>query len=92
MQEFLFPLIAMITGEPVMLLAAAGAAGIMIKFLKETSALAYQSCYMLATGKAESHVAPFCYIAFFALAALCAYLAYFFSYDILAIACLWVCV
>ncbi len=86
-QEFLFPLIAMVTGEIVMLLVAAVLVSLIIKILKEISDLAYQSYYMLRTGRAESHIDPLSYVAFFAIAVLCGYIAYFLSYDILAIIC-----
>lgn len=86
-QEFLFPLIAMVTSEIPLFMVAMALAALIIKFLNETSGLAYQSYYMLRTGRAESHIDPFCYIMFFALAVLCAYLVYFFSYDIIAIVC-----
>lgn len=86
-QEFLFPVVAVVSGEIVMLLAAALVVGLIIKSLKETSDLMYQSYYMLRTGRAESHIDPVCYIVFFAIAALCAYIAYFLFYDILAILC-----
>lgn len=86
-EEFLFPLIAMATGELVMLLVAAVLVSLIIKILKETSDLAYQSYYMLRTGRAESHIDPIAYVAFFAIAVLCGYIAYFMSYDILAIIC-----
>ena len=86
-QEFLFPIIALVSGEIVMLLVAALIVILIIKGLKETADLAYQSYYILRTGRAESHIDPICYIVFFAVAALCGYIAYFLSYDILAIAC-----
>ncbi len=86
-QEFLFPVIAVVSGEIVMLLVAALVVGLIIKSLKEISDLMYQSYYILRTGKAESHIEPICYIVFFALTALCGYIAYFLFYDILAILC-----
>ena len=86
-QEFLLPIIALVSGEIVMLLVAALIVILIVKGLKETADLAYQSYYILRTGRAESHIAPICDIVFFALAALCGYIAYFLSYDILAVAC-----
>ena len=84
-QEFLFPLMAVIFGEIAMLLAAALVVALLVKLLHELSALAYQSYYMLKTGKTETHVEPVCYWLIFGLAATLGYLAYFFWGDVLAV-------
>ena len=84
-QEFLFPLMAVIFGEVVMLLAAALVVVLCVKLLQELSALAYQSYYMFKTGKTETHIDAVCYWMIFGLAATFGYLAYFFWGDLFAV-------
>ena len=83
--DFVFPLMAVLGGEAVMVLMLVGITALLIVMWRSLSDLAVQIRYMLYTGRSDGHIEPVSYIALFALSAVSLYFAYFFGYDIISV-------
>ena len=83
--DFVFPLMAVLVGEAVMVLIIVGITALLVIFWRALADLATHLRYMLYTEKVDSHIEPIAYVALFILSAFCGYLVYFFIYDPIAI-------
>ena len=83
--DFIFPLMAVLAGEAVMVLLLVGITVFLIVMWREHAFLCDHLRYMLYTGRVDSHIESFCSVSLYFIAALCSYLVVFFAYDPISI-------